>query len=1019
MSLPFSTAEGERYVTIAELGRGGMGTVVSAIDLRLGRQVALKQVTQVVRERPGMEQRLAREALITAALDHPGIVPVFDAGRNQDGSIYYTMRLVRGRALTDAIRDAQTQSGRLVLLRHFLAACEAIAYAHSMGVIHRDIKPDNILVGEFGETQVADWGLARKLSESDSAMPQAPATQPQATAAGSVLGTPTYMSPEQATGGVVDTRSDVFALGVVLHEIITGVAPLHGRSAEEALAALRSGRNLDLIAGQGDAPVELVAIAEKAMRVAPAERYPDARALALDVERYLNSRRVSAHHYSLKQEILRLARRWRVPLTVAAGFCVLLLLLGMWAIHRTRVERDAALAAEDRMRKALVAADESLAKSLVEQALDAQMVDAQPEAEILASHALTLAESPEARGVLARFSPVNRPRLMDLQDAPSCAIGRLRDDGSLLCLNAGALSLFSGRPLRQTWERKMPVQDAIWFREGQQIVVSLEDSSGVILDAKGGDPVHSLAGRFAGPRGFLGHGVDTLGVFHHIDRISVFSDKTAAIVNHAPCGGAGTHLVSAVSRQSRRIATFCIDGSLIVFDPAGQVEHRLPNVFGNGRPGASAMALSADGNRVAAAGLDGDLLVIDLNTQRKSLHRYQQGGVIGGLSFSPDGRFLVLLGDRGGISIWNPEPGVVWRRFPITGERSAYWSSDGTTLFTLGPQLRSWRIPATLTPIHLTASSQPGLAGLAVSPTTDRVALARGDGNLDVIDLQSARLLVRDQFQAGVLKGVSFAPGGLMAWAAGSPSFRRYNDNGEVLSTHEFTRLRRVALLPSGWLVTLSYGHGLRLYRLDSAPEKPPEKPLVIGQTEFFDLDQSSDGKTLVLADTAGNIWLLHDSPESPQAGVLVKEEGAIAVAISADARTVAVARERSIKLLDVSTRRVLREVAGHGRTILDIKLSADGRWLAAGDLDQAARVWSVSDGHLSAVMYGHTGRVAAIVFSADGKRLLTASWDGEPRVFGLEALLISPAAMRSEIQSAWGLSIDLVHRRHLLIGRQ
>lgn len=1013
MSHPFSTAEGERYVPIAELGRGGMGTVVSAVDLRLSRQVALKQVTQVARERPGMEQRLAREALITAALDHPGIVPIFDAGKNPDGSIYYTMRLVRGRALTDAIREAKTLGGRLVLLRHFLSACEAIAYAHSMGVIHRDVKPDNILVGEFGETQVADWGLARKLSEPDSALPEASPTQPQATAAGTVLGTPTYMSPEQATGGVVDLRSDVYALGVVLHEILCGVAPLHGKSAEEALAALRNGKNPDWLTKQKDAPAELVAIAEKAMRAEPEDRYPDARALALDVARYLDGRRVSAHHYSPKQEVLRLAKKWRVPLTVAAVFCVLLLVLGMWAIHRTRIERDAALAAEQRTRKALVAADESLAKSLLEQALDAQMVDAQPEAEILASHALSLAESPEARGVLARFSPANRPQLLAQQDSPSCAQRRIRDDGALLCINPGVLSVYSGTPLRPQWERKITGQDAIWFQKGKQIVVNQSGSYGVLLDAKDGTQLESFQGRFIGPRGLLGNSADTLGLLQHVDGLSVFSASPATIVNHVPCGGQGTHLASALSPQRARLATFCTDGSLAILDTTGQVEQRLANVFGNARPGASALALSPDGNHVAAAGLDGDLLIIDLKTQNKSLHRYQQGGVISSLSYSPDGRFLLLIGDRGGISIWNPDPGVAWRRFPIIGERSAHWSEDGTTLFTLGPQLRTWRIPTTLTPIHLTASSRPGLAGLAIAPAGDRVALARGDGHVDVIDLQSARLLVHDQFQTGVIKGVSFSPNGLLAWAAGSPSIRLYSNAGEALSTHDFTRLRRVALLPSGWLVTLCYAEGMRIIRMQS----PTAQPRVIGKREFFDLDQSSDGKSLVAVDVDGNIWELRDHPDGPQGTALLQETGVNAVAISGDGRTIAVAKERSIKLIDVASRALIWEVASPGRMILDIKLSTDGRWLAAGDLDQAARVWSVSDGRLRAVMHGHTGRVSAVAFSPDGERLLTASWDGEPRVFGLETLVKSPTAMRHEIESAWGLNINLVHRRHVQVG--
>lgn len=1008
---PFSTQDKNRYVTIAELGRGGMGTVVSALDLRLNRQVALKQVTQLVRDSPGMEHRLAREALITAALDHPAIVPVFDAGKNQDGSIFYTMRLVRGRALTEAIKAAKSIGARLLLLRHFLSACEAIAYAHSVGVIHRDVKPDNILVGEFGETQVADWGLARRDQETDAETSAIVPALPIATSAGAILGTPTYMSPEQASGGVIDARSDVFALGVVLHEIICGVPPLSGKTAAEALAALRSGTIPLLFTEQKDAPAELVSIAEKAMQADPQDRYPDARALVNDVSRFLDGRRVSAHPYSLQQEVLRVAKKWRVPLAVAAVFGVLLLLLGIWAIQRTQAERDAALSAERKMRTALAAADDSLAKSLLEQALDAQLVDAQPEAELLAGHALTLTESPEARGVLARFSLADRPLLVDKQVAPTCATARIGNDGSLLCLNHGVLAVYLGRTLHPTWEKKISGQDAIWFGNGQQIVVNQEGSFGALLDAHTGAQIDSFRGRFVAPRGLVGHSAETRGILHHVDGVSVFSAQTRTIANHAPCGGSGTHLVSSFSEQSERIATFCTDGSLIVFGVDGKVQYLFPNVFGSDRKGASAVAVSPDGNRVVVAGLDSDLVVLELPSQNKRIYRHPQVGVIGNLSFSPDGRFLLMLGDRGGVSIWNPDRGVTIRRLPVYGDKAARWSIDGKMLFALGQQLRRWQLPSVLNPMHLSASSQPGIAGIATSSQGDRLAIARGDGSMEVIDALSSALHFRDQFQKGVLKGVSFSERGLIAWAAGSPSFRQYSEAGEVLSTHDFSRLRRAALLPSGWLVSLCYGQGLRLIRLGAASDPP----VVIGQKEFIDLDQSGDGKTLVLADLAGDIWLLRDRNDHPEATVLTHAEGVTAVAIGEAAQTIALAKERSIQLIDLTTRKLIREIPSHGRAILDIKLSADGRWLAAGDLDQAARVWSVIDGRLTAVMYGHTGRVSAVAFSPDSERLYTASWDGEPRVFGLHALRGSPKRLLQEIELSWGLDLEHVHRRHLL----
>lgn len=139
---PFSIAESARYEAVAELGIGGMGRVLTTADRRLRRQVALKEIAKELCEKPGIERRFAREAWITAALDHPAIVPIFDAGRRPDGTLYYTMRLIRGRALSTAIRESAGLTGRLALLRHFLVTCEALAYAHSQGVVHRDLKPE-------------------------------------------------------------------------------------------------------------------------------------------------------------------------------------------------------------------------------------------------------------------------------------------------------------------------------------------------------------------------------------------------------------------------------------------------------------------------------------------------------------------------------------------------------------------------------------------------------------------------------------------------------------------------------------------------------------------------------------------------------------------------------------------------------------------------------------------------------------------------------------------------------------
>src|SRR6185503_17137821 len=200
-----------RYMLGDEIARGGMATILGAFDRRLTRSIAIKRLE---RDDGTLAARFAREIRITASLQHPGIVPVYDSGSLPDGQPFYAMRHVQGATLEQAIARCRTDGERLGLLVSVLAASEAVAYAHERGIIHRDLKPSNVLVGPFGETVVIDWGLARIDSELIDGAPETEsAGDPLSTGWGSVLGTPLYMAPEQARGEPATRRSDVYAIG--------------------------------------------------------------------------------------------------------------------------------------------------------------------------------------------------------------------------------------------------------------------------------------------------------------------------------------------------------------------------------------------------------------------------------------------------------------------------------------------------------------------------------------------------------------------------------------------------------------------------------------------------------------------------------------------------------------------------------------------------------------------------------------------------------------------------------------
>jgi Protein kinase domain len=363
----------DRFDERGELGRGGMGRVVDAFDRALGRQVAVKHMLS---EDVVDLARFEREARITARLEHPGIVPIHDAGRSADGTPYYVMRKVDGRPLEDLVVETTRFEARLALVPNVLAACDAAAYAHARGVIHRDIKPTNLLIGPFGETLLIDWGLARELG--DPADDGSEGGSGALTRAGAVAGTPGFMAPEQARGEPVDTSTDVFALGATLFYVLAGRPPFTSSRATEMIHRASEDHPPDWELLPTEVPADLRAIVAKAMSTAREERYRDAGALAADLRRFVTGNLVAAHRYGLFEQLRRFVRRHRATVGVAVISVALLAVGGVLSVRRIIAERDdatdARALAEQKQREATASADLMLvqrARELVERNPDA------------------------------------------------------------------------------------------------------------------------------------------------------------------------------------------------------------------------------------------------------------------------------------------------------------------------------------------------------------------------------------------------------------------------------------------------------------------------------------------------------------------------------------------------------------------------------------------------------------------------------------------------------------------------
>jgi serine/threonine protein kinase len=309
-----------RLTRVSLLGEGGSSTVWIARDNDLNREVALKEMREPLGNNTSSRQRFLKEAQITSQLEHPNIVPVHGLGYRSDGEIpFLIMRYVRGRNLLQAIRDyhsrpANTQEFRR-LLRGFVGACNGVAFAHSRGVVHRDPKPANILLGDHGAVFVVDWGLAQLRSPHATQEGEVTGVtltewvDPQITHEGTIMGTPAYMAPEMAMGrtDLIDARTDIYVLGAGLFEIVTGRPPYQGQSVHDMLLAICTAESPRARSISPLVPRALDAVCARAMARRREDRYPTASELGRDIERWLDGEPVSAYPESL---LRRWGRRW-------------------------------------------------------------------------------------------------------------------------------------------------------------------------------------------------------------------------------------------------------------------------------------------------------------------------------------------------------------------------------------------------------------------------------------------------------------------------------------------------------------------------------------------------------------------------------------------------------------------------------------------------------------------------------------------------------------------------------------
>ena len=1036
----------ERYRLGSEIARGGFGRIVAAEDQVLGRPVAIKEL---LRDSPGNRARFLREIRFTARLQHPAIVPLYDAIEGEDGLQRYAMKLVAGTTLAQAIGAARTLDERLALLPHLLAVADAVAYAHARGVIHRDIKPQNILVGSFGETLLIDWGVAKDLGDADErSEAEADQTDASMTRVGAVVGTPAYMAPEQARGELADRRSDVYALGATLYHLLAGHAP-HAERDEQTGEARRGPSAFDAMGDE--VPPDLASIVRKALADDPQARYASGQELRQDLQRFTTGQLVAARRYTRAD----LVRRWLYRHRVVAGVIALALavVLGSGVVAAARVVQERNVARE------------------------AQAVaEARNDALTLAHAARSRDDDPTEAVSWLQLYPTDGAepdRLFELaQDVVVRGVARVAARppevtcGAPLFSADGAAVFALGHPTArvQAWTGEArtpegPAELSVGAARGPDgalaggtdgRIFSLDGAGGARLVATVPAPVVSVA--TAGERALVG---DRSGGITWID---LQTGATRALV------AAGTRINGLVTQGETwaavsgdgRVWTGPLDGgparvryqhggaiqqivargdgALLLGDDRGRVsllgsDDRARVVLTLPGP-VQHLALGDGGRLLAAADGGGALRVVALDDAQVWSPPWPDSLALGLAATPADGVIAAVLAD-GTLRVWRPRTGVE----QILRQRSKFagpvaFSADGAALAScaVDSELRVWPTPA--------------LAGRIYQGHTDRVfhPTFLPDGRIATdSDDHTVRLWPATPGEGQVLSGhadqvygLDLSPDGRHLASAAHDGLAIVWDlltgDGVALRGH-VGRVRRALFTADGQRVLTGGRDGtLRAWSLDGTPRQVTEAHP--GGVHWLALDDDGRSAWSVGRDRRLRRW----DPETGRLDTapvqLDEEQGAVlrvfplaggralscagrnrlviaslegvtrtfeatdelscpSIALSPDRRLAAVPQGTRLSLLDLDTG-VWRTLAGLPDEIHAVAWSPDGRLLAVAGLDGTARVVRLADGASGVVARSEAG-ILGVAFSPDSRELAVGGIDHVLRVVPFEASALLP----------------------------
>jgi WD40 repeat protein/tRNA A-37 threonylcarbamoyl transferase component Bud32 len=1031
-----------RFRVLRRHAKGGIGIVFVAHDVELDREVALKEIQDHCADDPASRARFEAEARVTGVLEHPGIVPVYGLGHHADGRPFYAMRLVKGESFKAAIErfhradnSAEWSGERALelrgLLRRFVDVCEAVQFAHDRGVLHRDLKPGNVMVGRYGETLVVDWGLAKVIGQPEAGgFAGAGGAHPRitgsgsATLPGSVLGTPAYMSPEQAEGRLSDLgpASDVYSLGATLFALLAGKAPFE----DGDLSRVAAGDFAPPRCVNPAVPPPLDAVCMKAMRRLPADRYTSASALAAEIERWMADEPVDAAPEGLSLRLARWTRKHRSGVQAGAAALMavaIVAVLGMIVVdgarRRERAQKQVALVQKikadrerdradrergraDRERDEVKRQSTLLRRQTAELLLDRGLAECADGAIARGLHWMVRAldEAPTRDGLVPELIRANLgswsrqvawldqqlPHQGWVETVAISADGRIALTGS----NDGTARLWevaTGRSLGPPLAHRDAVRAVAFSPDGRTALTGSYDHTARLWDVATG-----LA------RGApLAHGGNVTTVAFSPDgqmALTGSNDTTAGLWD----AGSGASLRTLVGHRGPvRAVAFSPDGRVIVTGAADGTARLWDTATGRplGRPlthggPVRGVAFSPDGRTVITGSDDSTAALWDALTAERRAAALAHRGPVRAVAFSPDGRVALSGGDDGVPRLWDAANGRPLGHGPEhRGQiRSLAFSPDGTQAITASSDntARLWDT-ASGRPIGAPLEHPAWVPAVAFSPDGTVVLTGCGDNTARLWTIPALApdlVLPHDD----VVRAVAFDVRGRVIATAGADARARLWDaaSGRLLGPPLEHRgpVRALVFSPDGRsLVTGSDDGTARLWDVVTAA---PRGPAMAHRGAVQAVAFSPDGRFVMTgsADRTARLW---DARIAQPIGPPLKHDGPVrTVAIAPDSLTAVSAGDDNVaRRWDAATCQPIEPPLAHKDQVLATSFSSDGRLVLTASADTTGRLWDAATGRAVGMPLEHRAWVSAAAFRPGGALLATASGDYTARFWDVQ----------------------------------